>query len=535
MQSLDIKKISQKGYIKLRVNLEQFHDPDFNLYEEDSLLITPKKIINAMNFIQKDFAWDVNKINLNISTKDRNEFINKNKDNADDFTNSYFLSDLARPFFLKIPQLPSLQLKDYQNEGVSWLQEGNHRILADDMGLGKTLQSIYAAAKLLLKGELKYALIIAPNSLVTNWCFEFKKWFPSFCITQISDAGTGKARTLCWLDALQRSHFVVVSYDQLRNIPKNININFSLIIADEVHKLRKSSSSINRVVNSLNFDRFWGLSGTPIENNQADLINLICLIDKRADSSSLKLMSDVSLSGYASNYILRRMKKDVLSDLKDFDEKVIHLHLSEKQEISYFKALSNLHKFKSDEYLSFFNQLKQICDLDPVSGESCKIEYAMEMIEKVKLSNEKIVIFSFWLEPLRALKNELDKIYLNSCSQIYEGSLESSERDKLVYNFQNSDEPFVMLCSGKIASEGLTLTAANHVIFLNDWWNPSNNLQARDRVIRIGQTKKAFIYHLRTINTIESRLDEILKTKKEINSNVLDTLIKEFSKEKKHA
>ena len=91
-----------------------------------------------------------------------------------------------------------------------------------------------------------------------------------------------------------------------------------------------------------------------------------------------------------------------------------------------------------------------------------------------------------------------------------------------------------MLCSGKIGGEGLNLTEANHVIFINNWWNPSNNNQARDRVVRIGQEKKAFIHNLRADDTIESRLDEILKEKDNINEVVIESLVREIKAKIKH-
>ena len=92
-----------------------------------------------------------------------------------------------------------------------------------------------------------------------------------------------------------------------------------------------------------------------------------------------------------------------------------------------------------------------------------------------------------------------------------------------------------LLASARVASEGLTLTEANNVIFLNRWWNPSNNRQARDRIVRIGQKRECHIHNLRTANTIESRLDEILDEKNEITETVIDKLVHTIEKEKKHA
>ena len=112
-------------------------------------------------------------------------------------------------------------------------------------------------------------------------------------------------------------------------------------------------------------------------------------------------------------------------------------------------------------------------------------------------------------------------------SLIYEGEMSSEDRTQTIKKFKSDKTISSLLCSGKIASEGLNLTEANHVIFLNEWWNPSSNLQAQDRVLRIGQTKQVNIYKLRTKNTVEQSLETILQSKKEINLEVIEKMVRE--------
>jgi SNF2 family DNA or RNA helicase len=113
-------------------------------------------------------------------------------------------------------------------------------------------------------------------------------------------------------------------------------------------------------------------------------------------------------------------------------------------------------------------------------------------------------------------------------SLIYEGKMDLDERNNVINIFKNNIETFALLCSGKIAGEGLNLTEANNVIFLNEWWNPSSNNQARDRVHRIGQDKAVSIFNLRTKNTVEESLAQILDKKKSITNEVIEAMVKEL-------
>ena len=181
--------------------------------------------------------------------------------------------------------------------------------------------------------------------------------------------------------------------------------------------------------------------------------------------------------------------------------------------------------------LKTFGKLKQLCDIDIKNGSSPKIDYVEDALEKISSMKEKCVIFSFWLEPLKELKRRLDKNYNKDFSIVFDGSMDKKERNDAINFFQENSNCRTILCSGKIGGEGINLTEANHVIFINDWWNPSNNNQARDRVVRIGQSKECFITHLKAIDTIDERVSNILKEKKSINAEVIETLVVKLKKE----
>lgn len=525
-------EVSKKhDLIKLIINqddLKNISSINEILYENEYLLVSSKKIANLISCFNPDFFINRKKqIVIPIAIKNKKNFINITKDDDSALSmKNHSIKHLTKPFFLKNIFLQNLIFKNYQNFGIEWLKKDKSRLLADDMGLGKTLQSIAAAADLLVAGKIQSVLIICPNSLVFNWSSEILKWLPNFCLTQVSSTKSGEARDKTWSNIFNKSHFIVTSYDQVRTIPKVLKEQvIDLLILDEAHKLRKSSSKINKSILSMDPRRVWALTGTPIENNIEDIKNILSIIDRKVNTLSFKNYSDSYISHQTKKYILRRMKTDVLNEMKDFYEKTYQLDLTSAQESKYNKVLNEFHRSDMEEKLKYFGMLKQLCDYDEDTRESSKIDFAEDIIEKVNANDEKCVVFSFWLPPLNELARRLKSFYGSSFYQEFNGSLDKSKRELSLNIFKNDHNCRVILCSGKIASEGLNLTEANHVIFLNSWWNPSNNNQARDRVVRIGQTKEAYIYYLRSANTIETRIDEILDMKEDVTDEVIDSLI----------
>jgi len=507
------------------------------LYEKDNFLITGNKIYKVFSLYDKSlFNYKNNSYRIKISKKTSESFSilnNETTKSAYQFCNP--INDLIKPIFLKNLLRSGTDLKNHQKNGINWLAKDKIRLLADDMGLGKTLQTITYSSELIHKGEIKSVIVVCPTSLVFNWCHEIKKWLPDFSVTQISNTGKENKNDF-WDIIYESAHFIVTSYDHLRVLPKVLTEEkIDLLIADEVHKLRKKTSKISKSIRLIDFERFWGLTGTPIEKDTNDLINLLTLMDKRLNDETLKTYSNNYLSVLANTYMLRRMKSDVLKDLKKFQETDILLELNDDQKEKYKKLELSFSNIKSNDLLKTFGKLKQLCDIDIKNGSSSKIDYVEDALEKISSMKEKCVIFSFWLEPLKELKRRLDKNYTKEFSIIFDGSMDKKERNDAINFFQENSNCRAILCSGKIGGEGINLTEANHVIFINDWWNPSNNNQARDRVVRIGQSRECFITHLKAIDTIDERVSDILKEKKSINAEVIETLVVKLQKELKDA
>lgn len=435
-------------------------------------------------------------------------------------------TDLCVPFFLKNYLSDKGKPKDYQKEGINWLLEGKSRLLADDMGLGKTFQSIYAATKLITSGKAGTVLIICPAPLISNWAREIEEWSPNFTSTIITS--TGRNKNKIWKELWGFSHFVITNYEQLRDLPEELkNTKISLIIADEAHKLRKKSSIISKSIKKLEYDNFWALSGTPVEKNELDAMNILKIIDPNLSETELKDLSNLSLGALIEKYILRRMKSSVLNELQGFEEKNHLIELNTNQQRQYSDVLKKARITKSNDALNVFGKLRQICDFDQEKKTSSKVDFIIELLDKIKLRNEKAVIFSFWIEPLLILKERIDKNFKSDSSQLFIGDLNKSEREQSLRKFKKNDKTFVLLCSGKLGGEGINLTEANHAIFFNLWWNPSNNNQAKDRLLRIGQEKNVFIHTLESSNTIESKLKYLLEDKNNIYKDLIDQVIKE--------
>jgi len=497
------------------------------LFEDNLLLINKASLVACKKFIKTENT------NEQISLKIPQSFFAtdisflKNKSKIRDYIIGRFTQNqLIAPFFKKTYYPENFKLKNYQEDGINWLKQAQGRLLADDMGLGKTAQSIVAATELFKLAEIERVLIVCPRSLMQNWADEIEIWAQSFkCYLVSSDVNTEKL----WKGIIRHGHFFIINYDQMRSVQNSI-IEFApdLIICDEAHKLRKKTSLIHKGLKKISplTKRFWALTGTPIEKNTDDLVSLMQIVTPNIFNSSTRKLSPLAIKGLVRKNVLRRLKSDVLDDIGDLNQNTFYLELEDVQQNEYDKVKKKMLLSSGDDTLKYFNNLRAICD--EYNGSSVKYTFAMDLIEKIKYKNEKVIIFSYKLNSLETMHEMIQKEFGINSSLIYEGKMDLEERNNVINSFKNDSETFALLCSGKIAGEGLNLTEANNVIFLNEWWNPSSNNQARDRVHRIGQDKTVSIYNLRTKNTVEELLAEILSEKKNITNEVIEAMVKEL-------
>lgn len=412
------------------------------------------------------------------------------------------------------------KLKPYQQEGVIWLakmrKNGTGCLLADDMGLGKTIQVLAHLATLEdCKG--KY-LVICPASLTSNWENEINKFTPQLF-----------------------SKIEIVSYEAVRLHTDYFSGNqYDTIIVDEGQFVKNDNTQRHKAIGELLCKYMIILSGTPIENSIDEIwaqfkllipetevvFNKVKAFDVQDDNRRWVELSKLFLSPF----ILRRTKDEVLKNLPRKFEKNIFIELSEN-EYRVYESLKNTFIKAIDTGVSGrinsialegLLRLRQCCislNLLPKSlthkgyVKSTKIEFAVKMIERFIAEGHKTLVFSQFTSALDELTIRLTQDSIKPL--VLTGN--TRNRQLLVDSFQNDETNKVFLISLKAGGTGLNLTAADRVILLDDWWNPAVENQAFARAHRIGQCNEVEVYRLVCQNTVEEKMLELHKNKKEMS------------------
>ena len=438
------------------------------------------------------------------------------------------VGDLVRPWLLDHEELvppPLATLYPFQRRGVAWLLgKPSGAILADDMGLGKTIQAIAALRLLFNRAKLRHALVLCPKSLITNWEAEFQQWAPELGVVALCPpAGVREA---AWRILAHRRHVILTNYEQMREPPEILrNAPPDLMIADEAHRLRKRTSKLAAGVRQLSPKRFWALSGTPLERNTDDLATLLSLVAPARFSARDARLHPSSLRAQARPYVLRRRKREVLDQLPPVQDTTERLNLAPQQQRAYRRTIRDLRRAVGHgNELALLTRLRQICDVDPESGASSKVDRIVELLLRVHGQTEKGVVFAYLLEPLRNIENRLARRLGAGASRLLIGDMDIEQRARAVRDFREDESVAVLLASTRVGGEGLTLVEASHVFLLDQWWNPSSNNQAIDRVVRIGQQKPVRIYRFCCRHTIEERLETILHAKRALFESTVERL-----------
>lgn len=433
------------------------------------------------------------------------------------------IEELVSP--LLFGELAHPAIRPFQEEGIDWLLRTPRAILADDMGLGKTAQALLAAQCLVLEGSVRTALVVCPKSLAFNWASECLKWVPAMAVIRASPTAADAADV--WRSILGRAHLILCSYEQIRALPPSlVQASHALVIADEAHRLRRDQAQLVRAFRQLSTSRLWALTGTPIERHRSDFATLLSLLEPRRFSAR-SLLTEYELKSKARSYILRRRKADVLAELPSVIEAKESLELTRTQRQRYVAIQAKPVEGNATDVLRRLMQLRAICDVDTLSDSSTKLDRIVEILAAVDERREKAIVFSYLLRPLQLLSARLASVDPKIGAELFVGEMSSEERILAIDRFKGDDQITALLCSSRVGGEGLTLTEANHVLFLNEWWNPSANNQARDRVVRWGQERVVQVHRFRCHNTVEDVLDDILNEKTEAFSRIIDGLATE--------
>ena len=432
------------------------------------------------------------------------------------------VGELLFPLFLAEPDLTPLFR--FQLAGVRWLLERDGCILADDMGLGKTIQVISAIRVLLNKASIRTALVVCPKGLIANWEQEFAHWAPELGVAIVTPPAF--LREEAWKLVTGRRHVILTNYEQLR-YPPHVILDHTpdLVVADEAHRLRNRDAQISSSSYALKPSRFWALTGTPLERDLDDIVTILSLIAPSSFSPEDSRLHVSSLRSRARPFILRRRKRDVLSELPQVHEIEEVLELSREQRMAYNSTLRKYRRsMEHREILALLTQLLSLCDIDKKTHQSSKIDRIVGLLEQIHSQREKAVVFSHKLEPLRELHRRATLRWGKNASCLLIGEMDGQEREFALSEFKSRQEPFILAASSRVGGEGLTLVEANHVLLLNQWWNPSANNQARDRVVRIGQQRLVSVYRFYCRSTIEESLRHVLEAKQDLFDDTVERM-----------
>ena len=454
------------------------------------------------------------------------------------------IQDFNKPVDVTTPASLNGELRPYQQTGLKWLwtniSKGFGVCMADDMGLGKTIQVISLILKMKEENKLdKPVLVICPTTLIGNWMKELQMFAPS--LDAIIYHGAERQLDL-------KHDIILTTYAIMRIDVEELKKNeWGMIIVDEAQNIKNPDTAQTLAVKMLKSNVKIAMTGTPVENRLTELWSIFDFINHgylgtlrefqksyaipierfKENSRAAKLKMSVS------PFVLRRLKTDkhVITDLP---EKMVindYCYLSKQQAVLYEKTLNEMMDKISGftginrrgNIFKLITALKQICN-HPYQflkgGEmnkelSGKMDKCISTVQSILDNNEKTLIFTQYKE----MGDILCKVINEECSTdplFFHGSLTVSQREDLINRFQNDDDAKIMVLSLKAGGTGLNLTSATNVIHYDLWWNPAVEDQATDRTYRIGQDKNVMVHRMITLGTFEEKIDEMLKSKKEL-------------------
>lgn len=428
-------------------------------------------------------------------------------------------------FQLKWPE----QLMTFQQEGVRALLDKRQLLLADDMGLGKTLQAIAAMRILRVRGEIRSCLVAAPASLLDQWRREIGKWAPE--LSAIIIRGSTSDRSWQWT---AECDVFLVSYDTLRaDFSDNAQSalrrkTWDVVVADEAQRI-KNRNDTSDALKGLERRRSWALTGTPIENHEEELASILEFVDHDGFGPPKRYRPGEQLRMRHRELQLRRKKSDVLDDLPPKQVTQVTIDLNPGQRHSYDKAeqdgIVHLKSLGTEvdvpHVLTLITRLKQICNADPKTGESSKLDDIKDRLDQLVAQGHKALIFSQYVSDASGVAAAAT--YLKDFAPLtITGDLPQQQRTDIIERFKTRAEHKVLILSLHAGGLGLNLQEASYVFHLDRWWNPAIENQAEDRSHRFGQTVKVNAIKYCCAGTIEERIDKILKQKQALFDDLID-------------
>ena len=428
------------------------------------------------------------------------------------------LESIATTESLRFPFTPF----PYQFEGVAFLYSRFAGILADEMGLGKTMQAITTIRMLLCSGEIRNVLLVCPKPLVSNWKKEFELWAPEIPISIVQ--GNSSRRQWQWEQTsdvpVTIANYELVLRDEL--VVTDEDRHFDLVVLDEAQRIKNKASSTSRVIRRIPRTRSWALTGTPVENSCEDLVGIFEFLSPGYLYTGLEPSRMGEMVG---DYILRRTKSMVMTDMPPCMNRDAEIALSPEQWDQYQVAENDgvikLNKMGDaltiQHVFELVLRLKQICNFDPLTGTSAKLDRLEADLEEVAASGKKAIVFSQWVQTLEKIAERLERF--NPLQ--YHGRIPSNKRDPILERFKKDKDCSVILMSYGAGAVGLNLQFCEYVFLFDRWWNPAVEDQAINRAHRIGAKGAVTVTRMISSGTIEERIHQVLEEKRELFDMIL--------------
>lgn len=407
----------------------------------------------------------------------------------------------------------------YQKAGILFGMSKDKALIADEMGLGKTIQGI----GIVIKKDAFPCLVVAPASLLVNWQQEWRK-FTHFDPFVYHDT---KANVP---NLLRHTEVLIVSYEGAKKMLPYKQM-FNSIIVDESHYIKSAKTQRFKVVYELSLQKKVAilLTGTPIMNKPIELVPQLKVLGMLKDMETERKFLNRYCGGKVqaenleelnvklrSKIMIRREKKDVLTELPDLTRTIVPIDIDTREEynqaetdfIKYLKEVKNYSDRKlkaaaNAEILVRLNLLKQI-------SARGKVKQIVEFIKDANENDEKVIVFAHHRETIKSLNEALGSCY------VITGSTDNSERQIQVNEFQKGGKWQNFLLSMRAASVGLTLTASSIEVFCELDWTPAIHDQCEARCHRIGQKNCVNAYYFLGQNTVDFDIMKIIDKKRNI-------------------
>ncbi|MDB4951387.1 MAG: helZ, partial [Gemmatimonadetes bacterium] len=448
------------------------------------------------------------------------------------------------------------KLRPYQRRGLAWMafldRLGLGACLADDMGLGKTVQLLALLLARRAEGDAGApTLLVCPMSLLANWQREAARFAPALRVHVhhgVGRAGGGEVKAAAEAGDLFLTTYALAARDQAALA----EVAWGRVVLDEAQNVKNSAARQAQAVRAFRAPRRIALTGTPVENRLAELWSILDFLNpgllgtaadfRRRFATPIEKHRDADraaqLQRLTGPFVLRRLKTDrrIIRDLPAKLEMKVYCTLTPEQASLYQATVDEMmQRVEESEgierrglVLATLLRLKQVCnhpahllgDRSALAGRSGKLERLEEIVSEVLALGDRALVFTQFAEMGHLLRLRLEERFAREVPFLHGGTARAA-RDAMVARFQAGDGPPVLLLSLKAGGTGLNLTAANHVVHFDRWWNPAVEDQATDRAFRIGQRRDVQVRKLVCAGTLEERIDEMIEDKKKLAASVL--------------